>query len=84
MSENNTSGTVRTRKVRYKGRRSQILIYLGKQLRFFVNENDWKVIPMAAIISALVSMVIRNRLFVNMEGCLIGGFALTCVAIWNG
>ena len=72
------------RKLRYRGRDSQVLIYLGKQLRFFINENDWKVLPMAAIIAALVGMVIRKRFFINMEGSLIGGFALTCVAIWNG
>ena len=74
----------RERVFRHRGRASQIPIYLGKQLRFFINESDWKVLPMAAVIAGLVSMVIRNRIFVNMEGTLIGAFALTCVAIWNG
>ena len=74
----------RFRRVRHRGRGGQILIYLGKQLRFFINESDWKVLPMSAVIAALVSMVIRNKFFVNMEGCLIGAFALCCVAIWNG
>ena len=83
MSEN-TGKTVRRRKIHHRGRLSQIRIYLGKQLRFFINESDWKVLPMAAAIAALVGAVIRNRLFVNMEGTLIGAFALTCVAIWNG
>lgn len=83
MSEN-VNETVRRRKIHHRGRLSQVRIYLGKQLRFFVNESDWKVLPMAAVIAALVGMVIRNRLFVNMEGTLIGAFALTCVAIWNG
>ena len=82
MSENSVKK--RVRHIRHKGRGSQVLIYLGKQLRFFINENDWKVLPMAAIIAALVGMVIRKRFFINMEGSLIGGFALTCVAIWNG
>ncbi len=72
------------RRIRHSGRDHQVLIYLGKQFRFFINENDWKVLPMAAIIAALVGMVIRRRFFVNMEGSLIGAFALTCVAIWNG
>ena len=72
------------RRVRHTGRQSQIFIYLGKQLRFFINESDWKVLPMAAVIAGLVAMVIRKRFFVNMEGSLIGAFALTCVAIWNG
>ena len=74
----------RTRRIRHRGRSSQVFIYLGKQLRFFINESDWKVLPMAAIIAALVGMVIRRRFFINMEGSVIGSFALTCVAIWNG
>ena len=84
MSEANMTGAKRTRRIRHTGRQSQVRIYLGKQLRFFINESDWKVLPMAAIIAGLVAMVIRKRFFVSMEGSLIGGFALTCVAIWNG
>lgn len=84
MSEANITGAKRMRRIRHTGRGSQVHIYLGKQLRFFINESDWKVLPMAAIIAGLVSMVIRRRFFVNMEGSLIGAFALTCVAIWNG
>ena len=82
MSENVV--VKKRRKIRHRGRGAQIGIYLGKQLRFFVNESDWKVIPMAAVIAGLVAMVIRNKFFVNMEGGLIGSFALACVAIWNG
>ena len=82
--EGTSAGTKRIRRIRHRGRASQVSIYLGKQLRFFINENDWKVLPMAAVISALVGMVIRSRFFINMEGSLISGFALTCVAIWNG
>ena len=84
MSEAIVTKQAPRRKIRHRGRGSQVLIYLGKQLRFFINENDWKVLPMAAVIAALVGMVIRRRLFINMEGSLIGAFALTCVAIWNG
>ena len=84
MSETNVTGVKRTRRIRHTGRGSQVLIYLGKQLRFFINESDWKVLPMAAVIAGLVAMVIRKKFFINMEGSLIGGFALTCVAIWNG
>ena len=72
------------RTFRHRDRLSQVPIYLGKQFRFFINESDWKVIPMAAVIAMLVSGVIRNRIFANMEGCIIGSFALTCVALWNG
>ncbi len=84
MAEINVEKPVRRRILRHRGRSSQVLIYLGKQLRFFINENDWKVLPMAAIIAALVGMVIRNHFFIDMEGSLFGGFSLTCVAIWNG
>ena len=72
------------RRLHHAGRGSQVLIYLGKQFRFFINESDWKVLPMAAVIAGLVGMVIRRKYFVSMEGTLIGAFALTCVAIWNG
>ena len=84
MSEANVTNTSRVRKVHHTGRMSQIGIYLGKQLRFFINENDWKVLPMAAVIAGLVGMVIRKRFWLNMEGDLIGAFAIACVAIWNG
>ena len=72
--------TNKVRKVHHTGRLSQIGIYLGKQLRFFINESDWKVLPMAAIIAGLVGMVIRKRFWLNMEGDLIGAFAIACVA----
>jgi len=84
MAEVREGKKVRTRRIRRSGRGGQVGIYLGKQLRFFINENDWKVLIMAAIIAGLVGMVIRKRLFITMEGSLMGGFALTCVAIWNG
>ena len=84
MAEVNKTRTRKVRKVHHTGRTSQIGIYLGKQLRFFINQSDWKVLPMAAVIAGLVGMVIRKRFFVSMEGSLIGSFALVCVAIWNG
>ncbi len=70
--------------LRYKGRFQQILIYLGKLFRMFVFQNDWKVLPMAAVIAGLVCYVVGANLFVNMEGTLLGTFALSCVCIWNG
>ena len=84
MPEMSAHTTEKSRAIRHRGRLNQIPIYLGKQFRFFVNQSDWKVIPMAAIIAGLVGMVIRKRLFINMEGSLMGAFALTCVALWNG
>ena len=71
-------------KARYRGRFAQIWIYLARQLAMFTYQSDWKVLPMSALIAGLVGMVIRNRLFVNMEGTLLGGFAMVMVCIWNG
>ena len=76
--------SLRYRKVRHRGRLQQVSICFGKLLRMFVYQNDWKVLPMAALIAALVSMVVRRDCFLTMEGTLKGAFAFTCVAIWNG
>ena len=84
MSETNTAGNDQVITARHARRGNQVRIYLRKQFRFFIYESDWKFLPMAAIIALLVALVIRNKFFVNMEGCLIGAFALTCVGIWNG
>ena len=84
MSETNAVVNPSRRKARHRGRLGQVPIYLGKQFRFFINESDWKVIPMSAVIAALVAMVVRKRFFVDMEGGLMSAFALTCVGIWNG
>ena len=84
MSETYKTGRKKIRLIRHAGRIDQTFIYLGKQLRFFINQSDWKVLPMAAVIAGLVGMVIRRRFFVSMEGSLISAFALTCVALWNG
>ena len=50
----------------------------------FIFQNDWKVLPMAAIIAGLVSFVVGANLFKTQEGTLIGTFALACICIWNG
>ena len=71
-------------KARHRGRIGQIGIYFARQLVMFVYQSDWKVLPMAALIAGLVGMVIRNRLFINMEGTLMGGFTMVMVCIWNG
>ena len=71
-------------RARHRGRGAQVWIYLGKLLRMFIYQNDWKVLPMAALIAGLVGMVIRKKMFLNMEGTIMGSFALVCVAIWNG
>ncbi|MCR4590926.1 MAG: ABC transporter permease [Lachnospiraceae bacterium] len=71
-------------KLRYKGRVGQTFLYFIKIARIFVFRNDWKVLPMAAVIAGLVSMVVGKGLFQTMEGTLQGTFALACVCIWNG
>ncbi len=70
--------------VRYRGRTEQVGIYFGKFLRMFFYQNDWKVLPMAALIAGLVGMVMKWSLFQTMEGTLMGSFALVMVCIWNG
>lgn len=81
---NQTALKVRRRKVHYRGRLSQISFIFGKLLRMFVYQNDWKVLPMAALIAALVSMVVKRDFFLTMEGSLKGALAMTCIGIWNG
>ena len=70
--------------VRHQGRGAQVLIYTGKMMRMFLYQNDWKVLPMSAVIAGLVGLVIRRRMFLTMDGTLMGSFALVCVCIWNG
>ena len=62
----------------------QIPIYLFKFFRMFIYMDEWKIIPMAGLIAALVSFAIGKDMFVNMEGTLKGSLALSCVCIWNG
>jgi len=84
MSDVSVKKPSRRISIRHRGRGAQVFIYFGKLLRMFVYQNDWKVLPMAALIAGLVGMVIRNRFFINMEGTLMGAFAMVCVCIWNG
>lgn len=73
-----------TEKLKYSGRISQIGIYFKKFLRMFVYQSDWKVLPIGAIIAALVTLVVGKDMFVTQEGTTFATFALTCVCIWNG
>ena len=75
---------LQARMIRYRERGEQTRIYLRKFLRMFVYQNDWKVLPMSAVIAGLLAMVIRGMFFRTMEGTLMSAFALACVAIWNG
>lgn len=73
-----------TKKQKHKGRLRQIPIYLGKLLRMFIYVNDWKVLPMSAIIALLVAMVAAQNMCLTMEGTIFGALALACICIWNG
>ncbi|MDO4961965.1 MAG: ATP-binding cassette domain-containing protein [Eubacteriales bacterium] len=68
----------------HTGRLGQIKIYLGKLRRLFITQGDWKVIPMACIISATIAMVVGGRIFGDMDGTRLGSFAVVCACIWNG
>ena len=72
------------KKEHYSGRIRQTWIYLGKLLRMFIFQNDWKLLPMAAIIAALVTFAVGQNIFKTQEGTLSGCFSLVCVCIWNG
>ena len=84
MAEINANRPSRRMTIRHRGRGAQLSIYFGKMLRMFIYQNDWKVLPMAAVIAGLVGMVVRNKFFISMEGTLMGAFAMVCVCIWNG
>ena len=73
-----------TKMTKYAGRFGQFMICLGKQFRMFILQSDWKVLPMSAIIAAMVSMAVGGGMYVSMEGTFQANFALTCVCIWNG
>ncbi len=84
MSKASKEAKEERKKLRHTGRVDQIWIYLGKMVRMFIFQNDWKVMPMAAVIAGLVCFVVGSNLFKSMEGTLRGTFALSCVCIWNG
>ena len=80
----NTVQESNVKSMSYMGRLGQFGVYLIKQFRLLVLQSDWKVLPMSAIIAAMVSMAVGKNLFQTMEGNFQGAFALTCVCIWNG
>ena len=82
--EEGEEDTVITAKLRYAGRLGQIPIFLGKHIRMFITEGNWKVLPLSAIIAYLVVYVMGKRMFINMEGTSYAAFAITCVSLWNG
>ena len=73
-----------TETLKHQGRFAQTRIYLGKFIRMFIFQNDWKALPAGAIIAAIVTFVVGTNLFLTQEGTINGAFALTCGCIWNG
>lgn len=71
-------------RIQYTGRLRQTRIYLGKLFRIFIFERDWKVLPMSAAVSLMVSYVLGIYMFANMERLQASAFAMVCVCIWNG
>ncbi len=74
----------RPESAKHRGRLGQIPIYTGKFFRMFIFMDDWKVLPMAIVISGLVALVACPDMFKTQEGTLTGSLALVCVCIWNG
>lgn len=81
MRENNPE---RQLKMRHLGRIAQSRIFFGKLLRMFVYQNDWKMLPMAALTAGLVGFALGGTFGKTREGTLTGVFAIVCVCIWNG
>lgn len=79
-----TASTKKVRSFRRRGRMEQVNIYLGKFWRMFLYQSDWKSLPMAAVISYMVAIVVKNTCFISREGTILGALAMTCVALWNG
>ncbi len=84
MAEIQENKGTRRFRTHHRGRIAQVGIYFGKLLRMFIYQSDWKVFPMAAVIASLVVLVMRRRMFVDMEMTMIGAFAIVMICIWNG
>ena len=73
-----------TKKIKHRGRFSQVFIYLGKLFRMFIFQNDWKVFPMAAVIAGLEAFPyvhIPERLEGISYGC---GHSRSCLLCCGG
>lgn len=79
-----TATNKKIHELRHRGRLNQVNIYIGKFVRMFLYQSDWKALPMAAVISYMVALVVRDSCFVTREGTILGALAITCVALWNG
>ena len=84
MPETTTAVKARQVKLRHLGRLGQIGVYLGKLLRMFLYQSDWKVLPMSALIAGLVGVVINGRFHEYMEGTTMSALSIMCACLWNG
>ena len=66
------------------GRLQQIRIYFGKFFRVFFHEKWWKTLLSATIITALISGVTADDMFIAYNSTRNGCFALICACIWIG
>lgn len=66
------------------GRIGQIRVYTGKFFRIFLHEKGWKVIVFAVIISALLSLVMGEKMFLDKEFTRTGTFAIVSSMVWIG
>jgi len=57
---------------------------LRRSTDYFMFKGDWKSLPIAVAITAIVASIARTDFFYTMEGTIKGSLALTCIAIWNG
>ena len=71
-------------KMRTQGRLGQIGSNFTRFLRMFVKQRDWMTLPMAAILSGLVGIAVKDGFRSTMELTLAGAYALTIVCIWEG
>ncbi len=72
------------RKIRYRGRGSQLWLCLGKMFRMFINNSDFLILPVDALLAGLVAFIVKDDLFITMEGTLKGAYGLVFVGLWNG
>ncbi len=63
---------------------TQVMTRLGKRMRLFVEEREWKLIVFAVIISWLICYVIGEDMFTTYESTKSGFFTIVSAAIWIG
>ena len=71
-------------KMHASGRLGQFGSHFIRFLYMFVKKRDWMTLPMAAILSGLVGMAVKDGFRSTMEMTLTGAYAMTIVCIWNG